>query len=96
MKITDLPEYVEHFRMCVLQDALHEATTVYWTKRATQFAGVGTARCDEIAQACRNRASLGLGVETPHRLSCPACGTYISPWSCSCGQTRIGGLDDVA
>lgn len=63
MKITDLESFVEHFRKRVFQDALNEATSAYWLKRADQFAAVGNARCDEIAQACRNRASVALGGE---------------------------------
>lgn len=55
-----LSEYVEHFRHRVLQDALNEATSSYWLRRADQFAAVGNARCDEIAQACRNRAAVAL------------------------------------
>lgn len=52
----DLDAYVSHFRARVLQDALAEATTAYWTRRAETFADVGTAACDEIAQACHNQA----------------------------------------
>ncbi len=57
----DLTEYVEHFRGRVMQDALTEATAAYWTRRAEQFEAVGNERCDEIAQACRNRAAVALG-----------------------------------
>lgn len=91
MTPADLPEYVEHFRARVLQDALTEATAAYWLRRAEQFAAVGTPACDETAQACRNRAMLALsGEETPSQITCPTCGTPTSPWSCSCGETRIG------
>ena len=58
MKVADLPEHLEHFRARVLQDALNEATAAYWQRRAEAFAAVGTPACDEIAQACRNRARL--------------------------------------
>lgn len=51
-----LPAYLEHFRRRVLYDALLEATSDYWLHRADVFAAVGNARCDEIAQACRNHA----------------------------------------
>lgn len=89
-KLTDLAEHVEHFRMRVLQDALAEATAAYWLRRAEQFAAVGTPACDETAQACRNRASLALsGDDTPAQIVCPTCGTPTSPWTCSCGQTRL-------
>lgn len=60
MKITDLDDFVRHFSTRVLQDALNEATAAYWLKRAETFEAVGNARCDEIAIACRNRASLAL------------------------------------
>lgn len=53
----DLAAYVEHFRARVLQDALSEAMPAYWSRRAEQFAAVGTPRCDEIATACRNAAA---------------------------------------
>lgn len=54
----DLAEYVEHFRHRVLQDALAEATSAYWLRRAETFAAVGDTQCDEIATACRNHARL--------------------------------------
>lgn len=50
-------KFVEHFRARVLQDALAEALPAYWLRRAETFAAVGNARCDEIAQACRNHAA---------------------------------------
>jgi hypothetical protein len=34
MKLTDLEEYVDHFRNRVLQDALTEAWPTYWERRA--------------------------------------------------------------
>lgn len=37
MRVTDLDEYVEHFRARVLQDALSEATAAYWRHRAETF-----------------------------------------------------------
>lgn len=37
MKITELPEYVDHFRRRVLADALQEATAAYWRHRADAF-----------------------------------------------------------
>lgn len=90
MRLDDLSEHVEHFRLRVLQDALNEATSAYWLRRAATFEAVGNARCDEIATACRNRASLALaGDETPRQLLCRTCGTVTSPWTCSCGQTRV-------
>jgi hypothetical protein len=51
---------VDHFRARVAQDALNEATSGYWLDRAVTFAAVGTPACDEIAQACRNRAVVEL------------------------------------
>ena len=63
MRLDDLSEHVQHFRQRVLQDALAEATAAYWQRRAQQFAAVGTPACDEIALACRNRASLALDGE---------------------------------
>jgi hypothetical protein len=32
----------------------------YWRKRAEDFRAVGTPECDEIAQACENRARMSL------------------------------------
>lgn len=52
-----LRAYLLHFRRRVLNDALLEATSFYWNRRADTFAAVGNARCDEIAQACRNHAT---------------------------------------
>lgn len=53
-----LTVHIEHFRARVLQDALLEATAVYWLRRADAFDAVGTPRCDEIALACRRHATL--------------------------------------
>ena len=53
-----LPTHLEHFRLRVLQHALLEATTSYWTRRAAQFDQVGNPACDEVAQACRHHATL--------------------------------------
>lgn len=61
MKLDDLPDYAHNFQRRVFQDALAEATSAYWMRRAEQFEAVGNARCDEIAIACHNRASIALG-----------------------------------
>lgn len=55
---TPLDQHLAHFQWRVLQDALAEATAAYWLRRAAAFTAVGNARCDEIAQACRNHATL--------------------------------------
>lgn len=92
---------LEHFRARVLQDALQEATEAYWLRRAKTLAAVGSRRCNEMAQACRNRA-LAEHAERHHggvmaalaagwHVTCRTCQTPTSPWTCSCGQTRIGG-----
>ncbi len=59
-RLLDLAEYVDHFRLRLLQDAILEATSAYWSRRAEQFERVGNARCDEVATACRARASIAL------------------------------------
>ncbi len=59
----DPAAHVENFTRRVMQDALAEATAAYWLRRADTFAAVGTPRCDEIALACRRRATLGLGAD---------------------------------
>jgi hypothetical protein len=48
-----------HFR--AVQQTFLEASILYWRRRAADFAAVGTPRCDEIAQACRNHARLVSG-----------------------------------
>lgn len=53
-----LLEHAEQFEKRQIQDILNEACAGYWRRRAEQFAAVGTPACDEIAQACRNRAML--------------------------------------
>jgi hypothetical protein len=73
--------YAEHFRQRLLQDALAEALSIYWERRAQafldarpragDFQGGATAeqlaaldrRLAATAQACRHRASLGLGAD---------------------------------
>lgn len=59
--MADLDDYVEHFRWRILQDAMQEATSDYWHRRAAQFAAVGTPECDQVAELCRHRADLSLG-----------------------------------
>lgn len=59
-RLLDLAEYVDHFRERVLQDALNEATASYWARRSATFDRVGNERCDEVARACRARASVSL------------------------------------
>lgn len=76
-----------------LQDAFAEATASYWNRRAEQFAAVGNERCDRIAEACRKRAAMAVVQDELPRLLCPTCGTETSPWSCCCGETRIGGAE---
>lgn len=51
-------DYLTHFQLRVLQDAYAEQDPAYWRRRAESFAAVGTPACDEIAQACRNRAAM--------------------------------------
>jgi hypothetical protein len=55
-----LVEHLEHFQHRIMQDALAEATSAYWLKRAADFDAVGTPEADETAQACRNRARVAL------------------------------------
>ncbi len=59
----DLAAHIENFTRRVMQDALAEATAAYWLRRAKTFEAVGNPRCDEIAEACRHRATLGLGAD---------------------------------
>lgn len=92
LALVKLEEHVEHFRARVLQDALAEATSSYWLRRAATFEAVGNAACDEIAQACRNAAALALIQDSergPDAVVCITCDTPTSPWTCSCGSTRI-------
>lgn len=55
-----LVEDVEWFAHRILQDALNEAESSYWHRRAADFRAVGTPACDEIALACGRRAELSL------------------------------------
>jgi hypothetical protein len=55
-----LVEDIAHFRMRVLQDALNEACSAYWLRRADDFNVVGTPECDQVALACRRKAGLAL------------------------------------
>jgi hypothetical protein len=52
------PTYpVEMFGRRMLLECLQEASASWWERRAVQFDRVGNERCDEIALACRNKAS---------------------------------------
>jgi hypothetical protein len=50
------PEQIDRLACLMVIDALLEGSARYWLKRADDFAMVGTPKCDEIAQACRNKA----------------------------------------
>jgi hypothetical protein len=85
-----IDEYLETFVTGVIREAMNAASADQWRRRAEQFEAVGTPRCDQIAEACRNHAALWDGSWTdPRRVVCPICGTPTSPWSCSCGETRV-------
>lgn len=71
----------------MLQDALSSASSVYWRRRAETFAKVGTPACYEVAAACLNAAALW--EDKLDGVICPVCGTPTSPWTCSCGETRL-------
>lgn len=51
MKATDLPEYVEHFRQRVLQDAFLSASADYWRRRAETFEAAMPREDDYTGQA---------------------------------------------
>jgi hypothetical protein len=55
---TRLHDHLTHFRRRVIEDALLEATTAYWRRRADDFAAVGTPTADATALACRRHAEL--------------------------------------
>ena len=52
------PETLETIARGFIIDMLLQAQESYWLRRAEDFAKVGTPKCDEIAQACRNKALL--------------------------------------
>lgn len=54
--LTRLEVEADQMARRLLLDALNEATAAYWRKRAEDFAALGGPSCDEIAEACRNRA----------------------------------------
>ena len=60
MSTRQLVEHVEHVQHRVVQEALATATAAYWNRRAEDFQRVGTPECDEVAEACRNRARVAL------------------------------------
>lgn len=71
MRVADLAEHVEHFRARVLQDALAEATAVYWRRRAQAFrdamprAGdyAGRATPDDLLDAWERCAAIAQACE---------------------------------
>lgn len=67
-----LQAHLTHFRRRVIEDALQEATSTYWQRRADTFDTVGTPSADATALACRRHAQLmretGLDTEAQHVL----------------------------
>lgn len=47
----------ELFVRRMILECLQESSADWWDRRAVQFDRVGNERCDEIADACRNKAS---------------------------------------
>jgi hypothetical protein len=45
------------FARRMVLECLQESTASWWERRAAAFDRVGNERCDEIADACRNKAS---------------------------------------
>lgn len=68
-----LDTHLANFHHRVLADALLEATSSYWLRRADTFDTVGTPACDDIALACRRHAELiadtGLDAESEQLLA---------------------------
>ncbi|GAB3990079.1 hypothetical protein GCM10028771_06030 [Nocardioides marmoraquaticus] len=64
---TPVRQSVAEFLVDVLHDAWVQGDRAFWLKRAEQFAEVGTPSCDEIAQACRNRADLTSAADVEFR-----------------------------
>lgn len=58
--VAELVDHYDHFASRVLQDAVAEASRQYWLRRAADFDAVGNPACDEVAKACRAKASLAL------------------------------------
>ena len=58
VNVNALSEATQQFGVRLIQQVLTEAMPHYWLRRAQDFAGVGTAECDEIAEACREHAEL--------------------------------------
>ena len=56
--LSGLVDHVDHFQRRVIREALLEATSAYWLRRAAEFDRVGTPAADETAQACRNAATI--------------------------------------
>lgn len=56
VNVNALREATQQFGVRLIQQVLTEAMPFYWLRRANDFARVGTAECDEIAEACRERA----------------------------------------
>lgn len=52
------PQMIDRLARGMLLDILLEAQESYWLRRSDTFAAVGTPDCDEIANACRAKASL--------------------------------------
>lgn len=50
-------EYLDNFARRVLQDAICSAAPQQYERRARELDAVGTPRCREQAQACRNAAA---------------------------------------
>lgn len=50
-------EYVDNFARRLIQDAICAAAPAQYERRAAELEAVGTPRCSEAAEACRNAAA---------------------------------------
>jgi hypothetical protein len=76
------PSYVDHFRARVLQDALAEATAMYWRRRAETFA------------AARPRAGDFQGTSTDEQLAARDRRLAATAQACRSRASLVLGADD--
>lgn len=54
--VASLGHPYDSFARRLILECLQESSALWWERRAVQFERVGNERCDEVADACRNKA----------------------------------------
>ncbi len=90
-----LDDYLEHFRARVLQDALNEATSAYWLRRAAQFEDARPRLGDYHGRATRDELRTRWHELTEIALACRHA-AQLARWQTEVTDDVLGAVREAA